>query len=61
MLTPFYRFPLHRESELAPLEEIVVGPTPDPERSEASVRSFLLNQGYSSVSVTRSAVPFRNW
>src|ERR1035437_2499175 len=40
MLIPFYRFPLHGEAgpphqRAIPLEEVVVGPTPDPDRSAA--------------------------
>jgi hypothetical protein len=61
MLAPFYRFPLHREGEPVPLEEIIVDPTPDPERSAASVKSFLVSQDYRGVVVTHSAVPYRNW
>lgn len=61
MLIPFYRFPLHHEGGPVPLEEVVVGPTPDPERSAASVRNFLVSQGLEEVKVTCSAVPYRNW
>jgi hypothetical protein len=65
MLIPFYRFSLHGEAgpvhaRAIPLEEVIIGPTPDPERSEASVRNFLFSQGH-EVKVTRSAVPYRDW
>jgi hypothetical protein len=65
MLIPFYRFPLHREAgpvraRAIPLKEVVI-PTPDSERSAASVRNFLVSQGYEGVKVTRSTVPYRDW
>lgn len=61
MLIPFYRFPLDSEHDAMPLKEVVVGPTPDPERSLASVRSLLIKQGLKDVEVTPSEVPYRNW
>jgi hypothetical protein len=61
MLIPFYRFPLDGETGPIPIEEIMVGPTPDRERSEQSVKSFLASQGLEEVKVSHSAVPYRNW
>ena len=63
MLIPFYRFPLHRVDGSVPIEEVIIGPTPDPQRSEGSVRSFLIRHGFShaQVKVTCSEVPYRSW
>lgn len=61
MLIPFYRVPLDGEGGSIPLEEVVIGPTPDPEHSAASVRSFLVGQGLKDVKVASSVVPYRNW
>jgi hypothetical protein len=61
MLIPYYEFPLHGDEGKFPVEKVVVGPTPDPERSKASVQSFLVSQSLKDVEVTTSVVPYRNW
>jgi hypothetical protein len=61
MLIPFYRFPLECGTGPMPIEEIIVGPTPDPERSAQSIRSFLASQGLAEVKVNPSVVPYRDW
>jgi hypothetical protein len=61
MLIPFYKLPLALEGGDLPIEEVVVGPAPHPERSMASVRNFLVSRGLRVVKVTVSEVPYRNW
>ena len=61
MLIPFYRFPLHSDGVAFPLEEVIVGPTPDPQRSVESVKRFLTSHHYENVEVTCSTVPYRDW
>jgi hypothetical protein len=61
MLIPYYQFPLEDAGVPFKLVEVVVGPTPDPTRSVASVRNFLVSEGLDAVTVRSSTVPYRNW
>ena len=60
-LVPYNKVQLYLTNEAVPLEEVVVGPTPDPDRSRWAVRAFLDNSGLQSTDVACSSVPYRNW
>jgi Protein of unknown function (DUF2971) len=61
LLIPYYKLPLAGEDLAFRVHEVVVGPTPDGERSKCSVRSFLVRHGLKDVTVEVSSVPYRNW
>jgi hypothetical protein len=61
LLIPYYKFPLDGDGLAFRVHEVVVGPTPDEERSKMSVKSFLVRQGLENVPVEVSSVPYRNW
>ncbi|MGA2577765.1 MAG: DUF2971 domain-containing protein [Bryobacteraceae bacterium] len=61
MLVPYYKFSLHRGDEPIRIEEVIVGPTPEPELAVASIRGFLYSQGIRGTAVKSSAVPYRTW
>jgi hypothetical protein len=61
LLIPYYRFPLADKELTFRVHEVVVGPTPDEQRSKMSVKSFLVHRGLGDVPVEVSGVPYRNW
>lgn len=61
LLIPYYRLPLDGEGLPFRVHEVIVGPTPDVERSKHSVKSLLVRQGLENVPVEASRVPFRDW
>ncbi|HMD71082.1 MAG TPA: DUF2971 domain-containing protein [Bryobacteraceae bacterium] len=60
-LVPYRRVPLKNNEGGFPLTEIVVGPSPDPERSRRTVLSLLRSRGLANCHVRTSDVPYRNW
>lgn len=64
MLIPYSRIPLSSENLEFRLHKIVVGPTPNEERSRSAVASFLMHEGLLKgleVPVEISKVPYRAW
>jgi len=61
LLIPYYKFPLAGDDLAFRVHEVIVGPTPDGERSKSSVRSFLVRSGLENVPVEMSNVPYRSW
>lgn len=74
MIVPYYRLPIfdnkktEGENQAEHLTELIVGPTPNKERSLSSVGNFLTKQGFrvrngelGQVEVKYSTVPFRSW
>jgi hypothetical protein len=61
LLVPYYKVSLAGDGLAFSVHEVVVGPTPDGERSRRSVRSLLLHHGLENVPVEVSNVPYRNW
>ncbi len=61
MLVPYFRIPLCSEQQPFRIEEIIVGPTPHPEESWASVRGLLVRHDLNEATVHTSDVPYRNW
>jgi hypothetical protein len=61
LLIPYYKVFLARDGLEFRVHEVVVGPTPDGQRSRRSVRSFLRHHGLEKVPVEVSSVPYRNW
>jgi Protein of unknown function (DUF2971) len=61
MLTPYFRIPLSSDKRRLNIEEVVVGPTPHPGQSVASLRGFLLRHDLRDARVSNSQVPYRNW
>lgn len=65
MLIPYRSIPIGDEDEFASISEIIVGPTPHPDLSLASVRSLAISAGLFTSNnsiVTRSTeIPFRSW
>jgi DUF2971 family protein len=61
LLVPYYKLLLHGGDFAFRVHEVVVGPTPDGERSKRSVQSFLWRQGLKDTLVELSSVPYRTW
>jgi hypothetical protein len=61
LLIPYYKFPLAGDDLGFRVHEVVVGPTPDGERSKRSVQSLLVRHGLKEVPVEVSSVPYRSW
>jgi len=61
MLTPYYKLRLSDDAAGLKLHEVVVGPTPHPDQSSMSVKSFLVRHSLRSVAVAKSQVPYRSW
>jgi uncharacterized protein YaiE (UPF0345 family) len=61
MLIPYYRLPLIDKKQNFRVHEVVVGPTPNEQQSQRSVKSFLVRHGYEKVPVELSSVQYRNW
>ena len=45
LLIPYSKFPLSYDDMPFRLKEVVIGPTPDPERSRSSITNFLVHRG----------------
>jgi Protein of unknown function (DUF2971) len=64
MLIPYYKIPIGDDDKFDSIREIVVGPTPHPDLSAASVESLAIAAGLDNPdnTLTRtSSIPFRNW
>jgi Protein of unknown function (DUF2971) len=66
LIVPYYKLPLCEEKQNLQLDRVVVGPTPDAERSQRSVTSLMViqkvfMQGIGGVNVQVSQVPYRDW
>jgi hypothetical protein len=66
MITPYYRFPMAIDKRPMKIEEIIVGPTPHMQQSQASVMSLLVSRDLHgndpmAHKVTCSSIPYRNW
>jgi hypothetical protein len=64
LLIPYSKFHLSDSESLFRLNEVVIGPTPDPERSKSSVTNFLVHKEVLQeleVDVSNSSVPYRDW
>jgi hypothetical protein len=60
-LVPYYRLALKDDGVDFQIDELVVGPTPNPALSVDSVGNFLVSQELRDVPVRSSKVPYRNW
>jgi hypothetical protein len=58
---PYRKFSLRDASGNLPIREVVVGPTPHPDLSVRSVRTFLFSHGVTDVEVSKSTIPYRSW
>jgi hypothetical protein len=66
LIVPYYRLPLCEDNQKLELHEVVIGPTPDSERSKSSLTSLMVSQkvvmqGTGGVNVRVSQVPYRDW
>jgi hypothetical protein len=61
MLIPYYRLPLIDKNQNFRVHEVVVGPTPNEQQSQRSIKSFLACHGCEKVPVELSRIPYRNW
>ncbi len=61
MIAPYFRLLIGSDQDFDCLEEVVVGPTPHPELSKASVQSLLQSHGLKNTAVRATKVPYRNW
>jgi hypothetical protein len=70
LVVPYIEFPLHKPTAPAsaedlpvstPIKFVAVGPSPHPDLLREAVKEMVENAGLSSVKVTSSGVPFRNW
>jgi hypothetical protein len=62
MLIPYYKIPIGDDDKFDSIREIVVGPTPHPELSVASVKSLAKAAGLVNPDkIETTSIPFRNW
>jgi hypothetical protein len=62
MLIPYYKIPIGDDDKFDSIREIVVGPTPHPELSVASVKSLTKAAGLVNPDkIETTSIPFRNW
>jgi hypothetical protein len=62
MLIPYYKIPIGDDDKFDSIREIVVGPTPHPELSVASVKSLAIAAGLANPDkIKTTSIPFRNW
>jgi hypothetical protein len=64
LLIPYSKLQLSYEDLPFRLAEVVVGPTPDPDRSRSFVTNFLVHKRVLEgldVNVSISSVPYRDW
>jgi hypothetical protein len=66
LIVPYYKLPLCEDNQNLELHEVVIGPTPDANRSKSSLTSFIMSQevvmpGTGGTNVTVSKVPYRDW
>jgi hypothetical protein len=65
MLIPYYKIPIGDDDKFDSIREIVVGPTPHPKLSVASVRSLAIAAGLDNPDnipeIEPTSIPFRNW
>ena len=64
MLIPFYEIDLRPNNIIIKIDEVIVGPTPHPELSYASVEKFLKQQDPQNIKYEKlfiSDIPYRTW
>jgi hypothetical protein len=67
LIVPYFKLPLCNVNQELELHEIVIGPTPDAQRSKSSIirlmmtRKVAMQEGHAGVNVNLSEVPYRNW
>jgi Protein of unknown function (DUF2971) len=63
MLIPYYKIPIGDADKFDSIRQVVVGPTPHPELSAASVRSLATAAGLDrkGLDIKTTRIPFRNW
>jgi hypothetical protein len=63
MLIPYYNIPIGDDDKFDSIREIVAGPTPHPDLSDASVRSLAIAAGLDrkGLEIKTTHIPFRNW
>lgn len=65
MLVPYYSIPIGDPDRFDSVEEIIVGPTPHPDLSLASVTSLAISTGlvnsHNSIRTRQTDIPFRSW
>ncbi|SRR6266436_1931698 len=66
LIVPYYKLPLCEDNQKLELHEVVIGPTPDAQRSKSSLASLMMSQkvvmkGTGGVNVNVSHVPYRDW
>ena len=65
MLIPYYKIPIGNDDKFDSIREIVVGPTPHPDLSAASVESLAIAAGLVNPDNTpktkTTSIPFRDW
>jgi hypothetical protein len=65
MLIPYYKIPVGDDDKFDSIREIVVGPTPHPDLSAASVESLAIAAGLvnpdNTLKTKTTSIPFRNW
>ena len=64
MLIPYHKIPIGDDDKFDSIRKIVVGPTPHPDLSAASVRSLANAAGLDNpdmLEIEPTSIPFRNW
>jgi hypothetical protein len=63
LLIPYYKIPIGDGDKFDSIREIVVGPTPHPDLSAASVESLAIAAGLDrkGLEIKTTSIPFRNW
>jgi hypothetical protein len=61
MLIPYHQHYFPDNGRCAPIEELVVGPTPHPELAREAAQALLMAHGLTSAMVRSSSIPYRTW
>lgn len=61
MVVPFIEIPLPLEDDNLDIDQIMVGPTHDPDLSKASVEMLLKSKNINFGEIQFSTIPYRNW
>lgn len=66
LIVPYYRLPLWEGNQKLELQEVVIGPTPDANKSKSSFTSLIMSQevvmpGTGGTNGTVSKAPYRDW
>jgi len=61
MPLPYLKVPLRLQDQVIGIWKVIVGPCPHPSEAAKSIQMLLESEGFRSVEVVSSQIPYRNW